>query len=221
MDYRAVLFDLDGTLLNTLRDIADSANRALEALGLPPHETAAYQLFVGEGEDSLTRKALPPEHRTEREINETLARIREEYAQRWANNTRPYPGVPEMLDSLTGSGIRMAILSNKSDSFARLTVSRLLEKWHFECVVGVSPSVLKKPDPTAARQIASTMGLKPGEFIYLGDSAVDMKTATAAAMFPVGALWGFRTAAELLAGGAKMLLQKPSQLVGLIGRRES
>jgi phosphoglycolate phosphatase len=217
MNYRAVLFDLDGTLLNTLQDIADSVNGVLETLGFPPHETKAYQLFVGEGEDSLTRKALPPGHRTEEEVDQTLARIREEYAQRWANNTRPYPGVPEMLDSLTGRGIRMAILSNKSQDFTRLTVSRLLEKWHFECVVGVSPSVLKKPDPAAARQIASTMGLKPGEFVYLGDSIVDMKTATAADMYPVGALWGFRNADELLAGGAKVLINQPSQLLSLIG----
>ena len=110
----------------------------------------------------------------------------------------------------------MAILSNKPQDSAQLMVSRLLPQWSFELVVGALPSAPRKPDPTAALQIARQMNMSPLEFLYLGDSAVDMKTATAANMYPVGALWGFRTADELLSGGAKALIQRPSHLLSLV-----
>jgi phosphoglycolate phosphatase len=216
MAYRALLFDLDGTLLDTLQDIADSVNSALAYFGFPQHELDAYRYFVGDGGEMLAIRALPEDRRDQMTVGKVVARIDEAYSLRWANNTRPFQGIPELLDALTNIGIRMAILSNKGQSFAELTVSTLLPNWHFDLVVGAQPSIPRKPDPTTALQIAKQMSLIPTEFLYIGDSAVDMKTAVAANMYPIGALWGYRTADELLTGGARALVEKPTHVLSLL-----
>ena len=216
----AVLFDLDGTLLDTLRDIADSANAALAHFGFPEHEVGAYRYFVGDGVERLALRALPGNARDQATLGKVVSLINEEYSVRWAKNTRPFEGIPDLLEDLTRRGIRLSILSNKGQSFAELTVSTLLPSWHFDVVMGAQASVPLKPDPTGALQVASRMNLDPSDFLYLGDSGVDMKTAVAANMYPVGALWGFRTAEELLAGGAKALASKPGEEVGMVGGGE-
>jgi phosphoglycolate phosphatase len=216
MTYHAMIFDIDGTLLDTLQDIADSTNAALASFSFPGHEINAYPCFIGEGVDVLALSSLPEKKRDPATIRKLVARTAEEYSRRWANNTRPYPGIPELLDALTRRGIRLAVLSNKEQGFSEISVSKMLEHWHFELVVGASPLIPKKPDPTGALQIARKMNLSPPEFIYVGDSGVDMKTASAAGMYPVGALWGFRTAEELSANGAKMLAQKPQDVLRLL-----
>ena len=216
MAYRALLFDLDGTLLDTLQDIADSVNSALAHFGFPQHELDAYRYFVGDGVEMLAIRALPEDRRDQMTVGKVVARIDEAYSLRWANNTRPFQGIPELLDALTNIGIRMAILSNKGHSFAELTVSTLLPEWHFDLVVGAQPSIPRKPDPMAALQIARQMSLIPTEFLYIGDSAIDMKTAVAANMYPIGALWGYRTADELLTGGARALVEKPTHVLSLL-----
>ena len=216
MAYRALLFDLDGTLLDTLQDIADSVNGALAYFGFPQHELDAYRYFVGNGVEMLAIRALPEDRQDQMTVGKVVARIDEAYSLRWANNTRPFQGIPELLDALTNIGIRMAILSNKGHSFAKLTVSTLLPDWHFDLVVGAQPSIPRKPDPTTALQIARQMSLIPTEFLYIGDSAIDMKTAVAANMYPIGALWGYRTADELLTGGARALVEKPTHVMSLL-----
>jgi phosphoglycolate phosphatase len=216
MTYRAVLFDLDGTLLDTLRDLADSANYVLAGSGFPQHEVEAYRYFVGSGMRVLASRALPEDLRDRQTVDKIASEIEDVYSRRWAEHTLPYPGIPELLDALTTLGIRMAILSNKPQRPAELMVSRLLPRWHFDIVEGERPGIPLKPDPSAALQIARRMKMNPGEFLYLGDSATDMRTAVAANMYPVGALWGFRTAEELLAGGAKTLIQCPADLLPLL-----
>jgi len=216
MKYSAVLFDLDGTLLDTLKDIADSANSALGYSGFPQHEIEAYKYFIGDGREALAIRALPEHHRNKVTVGKLITYINEEYSKRWANNTHPYQGVSDLLDALTSIGIKMAILSNKPHNLTELMVSRLLPQWQFELVVGALPSVPKKPDPTAALQIARQLNIRTLEFLYLGDSDIDMKTATAADMYPIGALWGFRTADELLASGARALIQQPTDLLHLL-----
>ena len=213
MKYKAVIFDLDGTLLNTLQDIADSVNEALSHLGFPEHGVEVYKNFVGEGRDVLAARALPDHHRDAATVTRLIEHINEGYSKRWANNTLPYQGIPDLLDALTIRNIKMAILSNKANDSTEIMVSKMLSKWHFEAVVGVSPLVAKKPDPTAALQIAQQLDIHPNEFLYLGDSDIDMKTAVGADMYPVGALWGFRSAKELLAGGAKTLIDHPNDLL--------
>ena len=189
---RAVLFDLDGTLLDTLDDLADATNAALAELGLPQHPTGAYKYFVGDGFEQLVRRAIGEEHLTEALLARGIELARCEYARCWAEKTQPYPGIPELLDELGRRGIPMAVLSNKPHEFTRLCVTRLLSHWRFQVIQGAVPDLARKPDPGGALAIAAGMGLAPGEVLYLGDTNTDMQTAAAAKMFAVGALWGFR-----------------------------
>jgi phosphoglycolate phosphatase len=213
MNFKAILFDLDGTLLNTIEDLTDSMNQVLSRFGFSGHDQEAYKYFVGDGVESLIRRALPADRVDEKMVAQCAAAMREEYGRRWDKKTRPYPGIPELLDTLCQRGISMAILSNKVQDFTEICVSRLLSKWSFRIILGARPTVPKKPDPTAALEIAESMDLTPSQFLYLGDTSTDMQTAVAAGMFPLGALWGFRTARELMAHGAKALLQKPLDLL--------
>ncbi|MFH0963847.1 MAG: HAD family hydrolase [Planctomycetota bacterium] len=218
MTYRAVLFDLDGTLLDTVDDLADSMNCALARLGFPGHDTAAYKRLVGDGVEHLARGALPDGRRDKKTVAQCLAAMRDEYGKRWANKTRPYAGIPELLDALTSRGVPMAVLSNKLDDFTKIITASLLGKWRFSHAAGARPGVRRKPDPTEALRIARDMAVPPADFLYVGDTGTDMRTANAAGMFPVGALWGFRDAQELLEGGARTLIEKPVELLGLLDR---
>lgn len=216
MKFKAVVFDLDGTLLNTLDDLSDSVNAVLSASGFPTHSTAAYRYFVGDGLRELIKRALPEEHRDEGTISGTLAAMRQEYGKRWADKSRPYEGIPQLLNALTQFNIKMTVLSNKADEFTQLIVRKLLPDWRFEAVFGEGPGTPKKPDPAGALKIAGLLDIPAAEFIYLGDTNVDMKTAVAAGMYPVGALWGFRKAEELVEGGARILIPKPEALLDFL-----
>jgi len=206
---RAILFDLDGTLLDTLEDLADSTNAALAELGFPEHPVEAYKQFVGDGIENLVRRAMPQERPSEGLLARGIELSRRQYAERWANKTRPYPGIPEFLDTLKHRHIAMAVLSNKPHEFTQLCVTRLLPNWQFEAIQGATPELPRKPDPGGALAIAAKMGVAPAEVLYLGDTNTDMQTAVRAGMFPVGALWGFRTAEELSAAGAAALARAP------------
>lgn len=216
MAYRAVLFDLDGTLLDTLRDIAIAANTVLGRFGCPQYEVDAYKYFVGDGMEALAVRILPRKYRDAATVARVVACINGEYSQHWADTTHPYEGIPELLQALTTRGVRMAVLSNKPDSLAKLTVSKLLSPWRFELVLGARPSVPKKPDPAAALEVVERLKIAPSEFLYLGDTATDMRTATASGMCPVGALWGFRSADELLDSGARALISNPMDLLKIL-----
>jgi phosphoglycolate phosphatase len=213
LKHRAVLFDLDGTLLNTLQDVADAVNKGLAFLGFPQHSIETYKTLIGEGRDVLVRRALPEDQCDDTTALKLLNLVNAEYQIHWADNTRPYPGIPELLDNLTKKGIKIAVLSNKADDLTNLCVTKLLSRWHFSLIAGSRPSVPNKPDPIAALQIAMQMGISPGEFLYLGDSDIDMKTANNAGMFAVGALWGFRSEKELLTAGAKAVIKYPGELL--------
>ncbi|MFC2022050.1 HAD family hydrolase [Chloroflexota bacterium] len=216
MKCKAVIFDLDGTLLDTLQDIADSVNEALKHLDFPRHELEAFKKFIGEGRDVLAARALPGDSCDPTTVKRLVELINSEYSERWANKTILYDGISDLLDELTAMSIKMAVLSNKAHDFTELMVSELLSQWHFEAVVGVSQSVLRKPDPTAALQIAQQLVLQPNEFLYLGDSDIDMRTAIGAGMYPVGVSWGFRSAEELLSSGAEVLIEYPTDLLALV-----
>jgi phosphoglycolate phosphatase len=216
MKYQAVIFDFDGTLLDTLRDLAESVNTVLNRSGFPEHSLEAYRHFVGEGIEELARRVLPEGHRDEATITRTLTDVREEYRQRWPNHTRPYEGIPELLDALTARRVRMAIVTNKPDDSTRTMAARLLPKWKFDVIVGATTDLPRKPDPKGALEAARRLRLPPGAFVYVGDSDIDMKTANAAGMYAVGVLWGFRSADELIRNGAKVLIRKPLELVELL-----
>jgi phosphoglycolate phosphatase len=216
MKFFAVLLDMDGTLLDTLGDIANSMNAVLKRSGFPPHPVERYRKYVGGGIGELTRKALPDGKKDEDLVNNLSAQMREEYSRHWGDTTRLYPGVDRMLDGLSSRGIRLSILSNKPDEFTKEMYRYFLGPWDFEIVMGASPGFPKKPDPAAALHIAGEMGLEPALFVFLGDSDNDMKTAVAAGMYPAGALWGFRDEDELRANGARVLLKRPEDILNIM-----
>lgn len=216
MFYKAIIFDLDGTLLDTLEDLGNAANRALALNGFPVHELDAYRYFVGDGAYMLFHRALPVDRRNDDTVHGCVRKFREEYGQNWHVKTRPYHGVPEMLDALAAQGIKMAVFSNKPDDVTKLCVATLLPHWKFDVVLGHRNSYPLKPDPLGANEIARHLNVSGQHIIYLGDTAIDMKTAVAAGMFPVGALWGFRTEKELLDNGARMVIKKPQEILNLL-----
>lgn len=216
MKFKAALFDLDGTLLDTIEDIADSMNCVLSRHGHPVHDIEPYKYFVGNGFRNLVIRALPEDMRSDSYIDSCYLEVREEYAKRWSNKTKAYPGISEMLNGLSSKGLKLSVLSNKSDDFAELMISQLLPQWSFYPVYGERPGIPKKPDPAAAAQIAGILGVRPDECLYLGDTGVDMITASSAGMYAVGVLWGFRKADELLANGAKVLVREPLEVLQFI-----
>ncbi len=213
MIYKAVLFDLDGTLLDTLDDLADSMNSVLEASGLPTHIRDKYKYFVGNGMRNLVIRALPESMRDDATITVHLDRMQKEYGKNCDVKTKPYEGVTELLEKLQALDMRLAVLSNKPDELTRLTISKYFSGHHFDMVFGERAGIPRKPDPSSALEISALMGIPPAHFIYLGDTGVDMKTAILAGMYAIGALWGFRQAEEMLENGANALIEKPLDLL--------
>jgi len=214
-----VLFDLDGTLVDSLVDLADSMNRVLIRQGFAAHPTEAYRYFVGDGIIKLAQRALPAEAQQEDIIKDCARKMRQEYALHWADTTRPYPGIAELLDTLASRGIEIAILSNKPDALTQEVVRTLLPQWNFAAVAGARETFPRKPDPAGALRIANLLRREPANFLYLGDTDTDMQTARAARMFAIGVLWGFRTAEELKEHGAQALLSVPGELCPLLDLR--
>lgn len=218
MHYQGIIFDLDGTLVNSLEGLARAMNNVLTRFGYPRHETEAYRYFIGRGIKKLVLRALPEEHRDEGTVAECLAFMREEYQKHWADNMYLYEGIPGLLDELTRLGVKLAILTNKPDNYTELIVQRFLSDWNFAEVIGAREDLPKKPDPTGANLIARKLNIPPENLLYLGDTAVDMETANKAGMFAVGALWGFRSAGELKSAGAKALIKHPLDILDLLDR---
>lgn len=214
--YQAILFDLDGTLLDSLEDLADSMNQVLFRQNFPVHPIEQYKYFVGDGVRELTRRVLPEDQRDDVTVAANVGRMEEEYSKRWNCKTRPYPGMEEALDGLTAAGTRLAVLSNKPDSFTKMMVPALLPRWNFHPVVGARQGVPVKPHPQAALEIAALMGIVPACFLYVGDTATDMRTANAAGMHAVGVTWGFRELDELLQNGARSIVNHPGDLLKLL-----
>jgi phosphoglycolate phosphatase len=214
MRFDAILFDLDGTLADTLDDIAASMNWALEHNDLDTHPPDAYRQLVGEGVGRLVERALPAGRQDLH--GAVLEDLRAHYTDHMLDRTVPYPGIPELLDELSGRGLRMAILSNKPELATRWMVERLFSRWPFAAVVGERPGVPHKPDPQAATEIARALGVPTARVLYLGDTRTDMETAVAAGMVGVGVLWGFRDRAELVAHGAAAVVEHPRDVVALL-----
>jgi len=212
----AVLFDLDGTLLDTLRDIADATNEALARLGFPPHPVERYRHLVGEGVVVLLERALPREARDRASVARGVEAFRESYGRRWDRATRPYPGVEALLEGLAVRAVPAAVLSNKPDDFVRKAVERFLGRFAFAAVEGVRADGRRKPDPSLALGIASGLGVLPGAVLLVGDTRIDVLTAVAAGMVPVGATWGFRDARELRESGAAHLVDRPEDVLALL-----
>jgi phosphoglycolate phosphatase len=216
MRYRAIIFDLDGTLLDTLADIGDAVNRVLAARGYPEHPRAAFRYFVGDGAEALIRRALPEGERSEGNIDKCRAAFIDDYTLNWNIKTKPYDGIPEMLSELANLGMKLSVLSNKPHPMVVKCVETFLKEWEFQTVQGHSDQYPRKPDPSSALAIAQNMATAPADTLYLGDTKTDMETAAAAKMFAVGAAWGFRPSTELLESGCRVLAQKPLDVVACV-----
>lgn len=216
MAYKAVVFDLDGTLLNTLEDLRDAMNRVLEDKGFPTHSTDVFRYFVGNGAAMVVERALPPEKRDGALKKDCLAAFLKEYNKNWNIKTRPYKGIWEMLDGLEIKQIVMAVLTNKPQRFAERCIQEFFPHWQFKVVIGQREGFPLKPDPSGAKEISQRLDIPFNEFLYLGDSNTDMKTAVRAHMFPVGALWGFRPEKELRDAGAVEVISRPMELLKFV-----
>ncbi len=195
-----VIFDLDGTLADSLADIASAMNRTLRAHGFPVHPVQAFRTFVGEGVRKLVERALPPGTEAVREA--FIAAYQADYAEHLLDETRLFPGIAAVLDGLQSAGVPVAVLSNKPELPTRRLVDALCGRWEFRAVFGERPGVPRKPDPASALALADALGAPPGSVALVGDTGVDVLTARAASMRPVGVLWGFRPE-EVLATGAE------------------
>ena len=211
MAYRAAVFDLDGTLLNTLADLADSGNELLASYGMAPHPEPAFRYFVGNGSRKLMERILPG--KSPEQIDEALARYKAIYEKHLTAKTTPYAGISETLSALKARGVRMAVCTNKHISAAEALIRKYFPADTFDAFEGDRPGVPRKPDPAHVRIVLEKMGVMPEETVYLGDSGEDMQTAVNAGTLPVGVLWGFREKDELMENGAQILLSKPSELL--------
>jgi len=216
MKYDAVLFDLDGTLLDTIEDLTDAMNASLAEMGFPGRTVEECKFFVGEGREAFAARALPAERRDGRTVARCVELMTANYGRNWSIKTRPYEGIEPLLSNLARRGVAMAVLSNKYEATVRMMVDHFFAEGAFRSVNGAGNDLPLKPDPASALAIARRLGLAPGRFLYVGDTAVDMRTARAAGMYAVGALWGFRPKEELAAAGADELIARPAELLGLL-----
>ena len=214
MNVRAVLFDLDGTLADSLADLANATNWALTQLGCPTHPVESYRYKVGDGARQLCARALPADKQALQD--EVLRLMRQRYDQHCFDLTTLYAGIPELISALGQRGLRLAVLSNKPDDFTKRMIAHYFRPSPFAIVRGQLPNVPLKPDPTAARQIAQALGIPPAHWLYLGDTNTDMRTARAAGMPAVGVLWGFRDRAELVESGAAHIVATPDEVLALL-----
>lgn len=219
MAIEAVVFDLDGTLLDTLQDIADAANQALREADLPTHEVDAYRHLVGEGVDRLFERAIQKSADHAENVARCVAAFGGIYHNRWDAASHPYEGIPELLAELTRRGIRMAVLSNKPDEFTQLCVRKFFPDVAFRPVMGQRVGHAAKPDPNGALEIARILEIAPSQFLYVGDTNVDMRTAVASGMVPIGVAWGFRSVEELKASGARTVIYRPGELIAQLSSK--
>lgn len=215
MKFKAVLFDLDGTLVNSLIDIADSINKVLQNQNLPTHSYEVVNNFIGSGLHVLVTKALPENHRDTETISATFEEMMFHYRENCTNKTVIYDGIIQLLDELKSKNIKLAILSNKADELTK-KIGNTLFPDYFEIVAGLKSEATKKPNPAAAIEISSDLGFSTEEFLYVGDSGIDMQTAKNANMHAVGVLWGYRPKEELVAEGAQSIINHPLELLELL-----
>lgn len=222
LGYRACIFDLDGTLANTLFSIAYFGNTTLKAFGLPPIEPEAYRLLVGNGADVLMQRMLSSVGASL--SPEELSAFRQEYDRLYESDpmklVTAYEGLPELIARLKERGFQLGVLSNKPDNMTRFVVERLYGSL-FDKVQGQLPNIPKKPNPQAVLDMAAGFRLSPREILYVGDSGVDMQTGANAGMDTCGVLWGFRSKAELLENGAKYLAQTAEELLAIASSASS
>lgn len=217
----AVIFDLDGTLLDTLVDLAETTNLVLEQHHYPTHPIDDYRFLVGDGVRVLFERALPDEIEgvgaaRDVALDQCVEAFHREYANRWNQKSSTYAGVPELLDSLSKRNVPMGVLSNKPHAFTLQCVETLLGNWNFSMVLGQRDGVPRKPDPAGVYEMLAAWKLPAEQCLYVGDTNTDMRTGTAAGCITIGVTWGFRPREELLGAGANRIIDTPSELLELL-----
>lgn len=208
----SIIFDLDGTLLDTLAGIAATCNAVLARQGFPRHADEKYRQFVGDGVATLMERITPSG--TGKSVLDTCCGLFAElYATNWKCSCTPYAGIPEMLAALRKMSFRLAVLSNKPHAFTSLIVADFFPDGIFSLVYGQREGFAKKPDPEVALEIAARLGSRPSETVFVGDSAVDIRTGKAAGMITVGVAWGFRQREELVENKADIIINSPVELL--------
>lgn len=214
---KAVLFDLDGTLVNTLGDLALSANHVLEMHGHPTHPMDAYKKFVGNGNEVMMRRALPEDKREDREY---VLKLRQEfydyYKEHCADVSEVYDGIPELLETLKEDGILVSIVTNKAQTMTDVLVPKLMDKNIFSAIIGQRDGIPTKPEPRMPFLAMCEMDVNPDECLFVGDSSTDIETGLNCGNTPVGVLWGFRDRDELVGAGARYIVSSPSQISEII-----
>jgi phosphoglycolate phosphatase len=211
--FQALIFDLDGTLADSLADIADAMNGALAARGLPTHPLDAFRTMVGEGAEVLAQRALPPG--ASLPVKTLVDEYRSHYERQAHSRSHAYPGVEAMLAALVERRVKLAVLSNKRDDFTKDLVARRFSGVPFVDVRGERDGVPRKPNPIAALELALALNVLPARIGFVGDTPIDVGTARAAGMSSIGVTWGFRSRAELLAAGSRVIVDTPAELLAL------
>ncbi len=212
---KAVLFDLDGTLVNSLEDLANCTNDALTEFGFPKRETEEFKYFAGNGMPVMIERALPNGNKTEENINKVLKAFLKNYGEHFADNTYAYKGVPELVAELKDRGIKAAVITNKAQKSAECVVKKNYGDL-FDIIMGKTEKYPSKPSPDGALAVMKDFRVLPQECIFIGDSLVDMQTAVNSKALPVGVLWGFRTAGELRDNGAEYIISEPKELLKIL-----
>jgi phosphoglycolate phosphatase len=212
---KALIFDLDGTLIDSLADIAESINRMLDARGYPRCQQEVFKQMVGEGMEKLVERALPESVRSDELIKICVEEYRTNYDQLWNAQTQPYDGIVAMLAELKTRGVKLGVISNKAHRFTVPMTEHFFGKTCFDHILGQRAGVPRKPAPNGAHEMAAFLNLKTDEMAYVGDSGIDMAFAKASGMRAVGVRWGFRGEAELIEHGADLLISSPSDLFDL------
>lgn len=217
MKKELVIFDLDGTLLNTLDDLADAVNHVLREMGYGTHPTEAFKTFTGNGIDIMFERVLPEGEKTEDNIREMHRRFVPYYTEHSHDATRPYDGIPKLIKELRRRRIKRGVASNKFDAGAKNVIKTMFEEGDFNSVMGLREGHEPKPDADIVRAVMKECGVGSKEkVIYVGDTAVDMKTAENGRVESVGVTWGFRTEDELTKAGARHIIHHPDELLGLV-----
>jgi phosphoglycolate phosphatase len=212
---KAAIFDLDGTLLDSLADIAGAMNLMLGGRGYPVHEPDYYKEMIGDGMAKLVQRALPPEARTEELIAICTEEYRAQYENVWQLQTFPYDGTYDLLDTLRSRGVKLGVISNKAHQFTVPMCSHFFGEDRFDMVLGHRPDKERKPAPDGGLEMATAFGCAPADCAYIGDSGIDMEFAVNAGMIGVGVLWGFRSEQELRDCGAVQLVSAPAEIAAL------
>ncbi len=212
MRFKGVIFDLDGTLLDSIADIGTATNRVLEQLGKPTYPIPDYQYLVGDGVTVLFQRALPETLENPDLMLQCINLFESAYGEEWNKRSKPYNGIPNLLNSLLTSSMRIGILSNKPQEFTRRCSEFFFPTVPFDLVVGHSEQFPRKPDPTSARWMAQQWEVDSNRIAYVGDTNTDMKTAVGAGFFAIGVTWGFRPESELREHGAMQLVHTATEL---------